>query len=824
MTAIQILKRPDLIGWPPDADEQVDLTPLDVTVDEPYAVWLNDEPAPVTLEFKKLYTNGVLKFVRASTDLEVFIPKDEWETMRSDGRACRIQVVGRGAGAIEDIDPLSLQNPDEPNIKSGEKKKRLLAKKRLDEARVLRFLAMAYDETPAGYGHKGVNDFIKIALEGTNFGWTPSAGALLRALERCGEPGNRPLSAFLSKRGQKHGGQRWPDRVLEYAVEMNATFWAKREERHCDVIAEFYDRLNKENERRQAEVAKLNETRSEKGLTDLRAEEISIDLKALPRPSEETLRLWINAGENYWSCKTKYGEERARRRFIGRGRPIKATRALEFVMIDHTRIDAWAVIYDEDGVKVLVERPWLTLAIDVYSRMIVGAVITYENPSVYSALLCLRQVIRRKNFLIDRFGHHKGATDGWGKPGTVIVDNGWEFVGMSFQVCCEACGIDVIWAPVKSGEFKSYAERAFGTLNTMVWHKLEEGIPLKPDEMSALNLHPEIKAIHTKEWLFDKMWAAIVTIYHVEPHGDEQIVPAIRWRASLLDKGRWTVDDVTEMDKVLGRSDIVLLTAEGVRLNNHRFHDQQVTTVLLDRLLRYGKKRDQRKGPKSSGTIPLLCTWDPSDCSFIHLWDFVQKRNVRLPNIHPKFSTGLSWKTAAEIMKFRDERNLAFHTDDERYAARAAFSRSLREKIPFIPYRDLRKSATELDRPQLVDGDTVVRVKGPPLTDESEPTDIPHGLSAREREDDRLREKAPRRGGAAASRKAAKKRAESGARRDAEPEKNVPVKQQMVITTSHAMTREESQAKLAALKKKMGYSQPCPTEEKSGRRSTTSAY
>ena len=106
-----------------------------------------------------------------------------------------------------------------------------------------------------------------------------------------------------------------------------------------------------------------------------------------------------------------------------------------------------------------------------------------------------------------------------------------------------------------------------------------------------------------------------------------------------------------------------------------------------------------------------------------------------------------------------------------------------------------------------MDGDTVVRVKGPPLTDEPEPQDIPHGLPAREREDDRLREKAPRRGGAAATRKAKKKRAENGARRDADREKSDPVKktekQQTVITTSHAMTREESLAKLAALKKKM---------------------
>ena len=116
-------------------------------------------------------------------------------------------------------------------------------------------------------------------------------------------------------------------------------------------------------------------------------------------------------------------------------------------MIDHTRCDAWAAVYDEEGTKVLIERPWLTLAIDCYSRMILGAVLTYEGPSVYSAMHCLRQVVRNKKFLIEKYGYHKGATDGFGRPTTVIVDNAWEFTGLSFQVCCEACGIHVIWAP-----------------------------------------------------------------------------------------------------------------------------------------------------------------------------------------------------------------------------------------------------------------------------------------------------------------------------------------------------------------------------------------
>jgi transposase InsO family protein len=50
----------------------------------------------------------------------------------------------------------------------------------------------------------------------------------------------------------------------------------------------------------------------------------------------------------------------------------------DYVLIDHARIDTWVVI-SEDPTKVLVER-WLTMAIDVYSRTILSAKLTYESP------------------------------------------------------------------------------------------------------------------------------------------------------------------------------------------------------------------------------------------------------------------------------------------------------------------------------------------------------------------------------------------------------------------------------------------------------------
>src|SRR5690606_6637252 len=135
------------------------------------------------------------------------------------------------------------------------------------------------------------------------------------------------------------------------------------------------------------------------------------------------------------------------------------------------QVDVWAVVHDEHGEPLFVVRPYLTLAVDVYSRMILGAVLGFDPPSVSTVARCLKQVVRKKEFLWETYGYDKGGADGWGKPFTIIVDNGKEFVSPSFQSACEAAGIDVEWAPIKMPTYKAYVERAFGTLNSILWHK-----------------------------------------------------------------------------------------------------------------------------------------------------------------------------------------------------------------------------------------------------------------------------------------------------------------------------------------------------------------
>lgn len=86
--------------------------------------------------------------------------------------------------------------------------------------------------------------------------------------------------------------------------------------------------------------------------------------------------------------------ERARRR--GKHKIEKAatsvpgtltiSRPLEIAQIDHTKTDIF-VVYEET--RETIGRPWLTLAMDVFTRMITGFYLSMAPPSRLSTSLCL---------------------------------------------------------------------------------------------------------------------------------------------------------------------------------------------------------------------------------------------------------------------------------------------------------------------------------------------------------------------------------------------------------------------------------------------------
>lgn len=101
----------------------------------------------------------------------------------------------------------------------------------------------------------------------------------------------------------------------------------------------------------------------------------------------------------------------------------RASRPLEIVQVDHTKVDV--IVVDEETRKP-IGRPWLTLAMDVFSRMVTGFYLTMDPPSRLSISLCLLHAVYDKTaWLKDRM-----IEEDWpsaGLPETIHVDNGADF-------------------------------------------------------------------------------------------------------------------------------------------------------------------------------------------------------------------------------------------------------------------------------------------------------------------------------------------------------------------------------------------------------------
>lgn len=160
-------------------------------------------------------------------------------------------------------------------------------------------------------------------------------------------------------------------------------------------------------------------------------------------------------------------QTRAKRR--GEQKIVKATTAvpgalgashpLEIVQIDHTKADVFVV--DEEN-RQPVGRPWLTLAMDVCSRMVTGFYLTMDAPSRLSTSLCLLHSVFDKSAWL----REREIPEPWpvaGLPDLLHVDNGADFRSRAFKRGCQDAGVAIEWRPPGEPRFGGHIERLIGT-------------------------------------------------------------------------------------------------------------------------------------------------------------------------------------------------------------------------------------------------------------------------------------------------------------------------------------------------------------------------
>jgi len=176
-------------------------------------------------------------------------------------------------------------------------------------------------------------------------------------------------------------------------------------------------------------------------------------------PHINTLRKRIAEIDAVKKAERRHGKEAADKLRPLRGSFPGADWPLCVIQIDHTPVDLMLV---DDVYRLPIGRPWITIAIDVFSRMIVGFYISLDPPGAMSVGLCIAHAVLPKDAWLAERGI-SGEWPCWGLPATVHADNAKEFRGEMLKRACKDYGCDLEWRPVATPRYGAHIERLIGT-------------------------------------------------------------------------------------------------------------------------------------------------------------------------------------------------------------------------------------------------------------------------------------------------------------------------------------------------------------------------
>lgn len=281
--------------------------------------------------------------------------------------------------------------------------------------------------------------------------------------------------------------------------------------------------------------------------------------QGLVPPSRGTVERRIGRLDPGRVVAAREGRDAARSLRSAGGTVPEVTELLAQVQVDHTPVD---VIVVDERARMPIGRPYLTVAIDVAARCVVGLVVTLEAPSATSVGLVLAHAVTDKRAWLERLG----VQASWpmnGKPAELYVDNAAEFKSEALRRGCLQHGIELRYRPPGQPHYGGIIERLIGTLMKTV-HELpgttfsntrqREGYD--SDKTAALTLE------ELQRWL-----ALAVAVYHGRVHETLGRTPTAVWTekidvgpapVTVTDETAFLIDFLPVIRRALSRSGFVV--------------------------------------------------------------------------------------------------------------------------------------------------------------------------------------------------------------------------------------------------------------------------
>lgn len=379
-----------------------------------------------------------------------------------------------------------------------------------------------------------------------------------------------------------------------------------------ETLSEVYLNLQKEQGKAVVEGMKIKVKNANAGLNDH---------EKIKMPSQATIYRWIKALHQHLVARARLGTVEAEKEFRSALKSLKVTRILERIEIDHTPLD---LIVIDKATMLPLGRPWLTLAIDRYSRMIVGFYICFHAPSSFSVMQCLKRAILPKDKWLEKYPDIKEVWPAHGIPELVATDNGMDLHSQAVEDVCLEMGIEILYCPAGEPYFKGAIERMFRTLNTGLVHSLPGTVFSNTDDRGDYPSE-EVAAIDM-ETLLHLITKWVVEVYHRTTHRSIGMAPLTKWNEGASQR-------IIELPAYPQQLDVLV----GVPTTRTLFH-----YGVENDCLRYNSPELQLLRSRVGGTPIVSLKFYEDAVDYIHVFDEVNKEYIKVPAVNIEYAAGLT--------------------------------------------------------------------------------------------------------------------------------------------------------------------------------------
>lgn len=246
-------------------------------------------------------------------------------------------------------------------------------------------------------------------------------------------------------------------------------------------------------------------------------------------PHENTIRNRIKSLSNELKLRKRYGNQEAMYKYEPHlGKFPGADFPLSIVQIDHTLLDI--VLVDEEY-RNPYKRPWITVAIDIYSRMVLGFYLSFESPGAHGTGLCISHAILPKDKWLERFGLNEIEWPCWGFMKTLHFDNAKEFRGTMLEKACIEYNINIEFRPPGKPHYGGHVERLLGTFAKDI-HDLP-GTTFDTIKKRK-NYNSKDKASLTLNEFEKWLTLYITKVYHLKKHSSIGMSPLQKYKEGVF--------------------------------------------------------------------------------------------------------------------------------------------------------------------------------------------------------------------------------------------------------------------------------------------------